>query len=208
MKRKIVLVMLFAVAISVVGVCNYKASGKRRIYNKDVYEYAKAYSEKKLGNSEIYSNGVVSKKEIEKRVKNIDENLGDSFKKSVEEIVEDKVSEQALYMYACDNKYDVSDEELDILIDDIKDEIQGTEEKELIDDFIDGSGMTQEEYWDMVKERYRVTETINKCLKDYEKKQIAKKNIDIEDDNYNEEIMEIDEELKKKAEKKYRVKVK
>lgn len=208
MKRKAVFIVLVAMVLSIAGVWNFKASGKRKIYNKDVYEYAKNYSKKNLGDKEIYSNGVVSKKEIEKRVKNIDENLDDKFKKSVEEISEDKASEQALYLYACDKKYSVSDEELDIIIDNIKDEIAGTEEKELINDFIDGSGMTQEEYWDMVKERYRVTETINKCLKDYEKEQIKKRNINIEDENYNDELIKIDEELKKKAEKKYQIKIK
>ena len=111
-------------------------------------------------------------------------------------------------MYACDKKYSVSDEELDVIINNIKKEIEGTEEEKLINDFIDGSGMSQEEYWDMVKERYRVTETINKCLKDYEKEQIDKKNIDIEDENYNDEIIKIDDKLKEKALKKYHIKIK
>lgn len=208
MKRKVVFIVLAAMVLSIIGACNFKANAKRKIYNNDVYEYAKEYSKKNLGDTEIYSNGVVSKKEIEKRVKNIDENLDDRFKKSVEEISEDKANEQALYLYACDKKYSVSDEELDVIINNIKEEIAGTEEEKLINDFIDGSGMSQEEYWDMVKERYRVTETINKCLKDYEKEQIDKKNIDIEDENYNDEIIKIDDELKEKALKKYRVKIK
>ena len=81
-------------------------------------------------------------------------------------MLEYEMENKAFYLAAVDAGYTASEEEIDDIINYIKDAIQGTEEEKYIKSYILGRGMREEEYWISIRDLYKRNLIIKKYLED------------------------------------------
>ncbi len=81
-------------------------------------------------------------------------------------MLEYEMENKAFYLAAVDAGYTASEEEIDDIINYIKDAIQGTEEEKYIKSYILGRGMSEEEYWISIRDLYKRNLIIKKYLED------------------------------------------
>ena len=122
---------------------------------------------------------------------------------NVEEVVDKEISKQCLYKAACDEGFEISDDEAKKIAKEQRASVKDSDEYKQVKEFIRGAEMTEDEYWDAMIIQYKMSETINNYLSYIESKELKDyENLDAE--SYQKKVLEIDEKIRQKAVKKYR----
>lgn len=171
MKKKILLVMpVFIGVICAFGVGVYanfipdnfeKAETEQsmeqmgNMYEKQDYEY-----------DVLSKDNEIPKEAIEDKVQQIKAMGNETDEEELyDKIAEDEKERKALYLAACEDGIEVTEEEIDEVIEKVQSALCSSEEVSLqLDAFIEGASMSEEDYWKEVRDVYKRNLMIQKYL--------------------------------------------
>lgn len=179
MKKKILLVVpLFIGIIGAFGVGVYanfvpgnfeeaeieqSAEQMGKVYEKQDYEY-----------DVLSKDNEIPKEAIEDKVQQI-KAMGDETdeKELYDKVAEDEKEKKALYLAACEDGIEVTEEEIDEVIEKVQLTLSDSEEvSSQLNAFIEGASMTEGEYWEEVRDVYKRNLMIQKYLQKQTEKSV------------------------------------
>ena len=202
MKKKVSVLLTTIVMVLLTIFSINSINAKKVKYTKnDAYQYGKIWKKSYEHNKSKYKKGKLDieivKDNAEQAKQDIDSDT------DVEEVVGKEISKQCLYKAACDEGFEISDDEAKKIAKEQRASVKDSDEYKQVKEFIRGAEMTEDEYWDAMIIQYKMSETINNYLSYIESKELKDyENFDAE--SYQKKVLEIDEKIRQKAVKKYR----
>ena len=202
MKKKISVLLTIIAMVTLAMFSLNNINAKKIKYTKnDAYEYGKIWKKSYERNKAAYKKGKLDieivKDNAEQAKQDIDPDT------DVEEVVDKEISKQCLYRIACDEGFEISNDEAKKIAKQQRASVKDCDEYNQVKEFIRGAGMTEDEYWDAMIIQYKMSETINNYLSYVESNELKDyENLDAE--GYQNKILQIDEKIRQKAIKKYR----
>lgn len=109
----------------------------------------------------------INKSDIEKKAQMLSDIFGYDKIEVEQNITERVVNEQAIYLEALDADVELSNEEYEDLIGEIKESLYSSEEYDAFKAYLSGYGISEEEYWIMTEDTYRKGFIISKYIDEY-----------------------------------------
>lgn len=202
MKKKIgILLTAVMVALTILSINNVNAK-KIKYTKNDAYQYGKIWKKTYEHNKGAYKKGKLDIEMVKDNAEQAKQEIDPDT--DVEEVVDKEISKQCLYKLACDEGFEITDNEAKKIAKEQRESVKDCDEYKQVKEFIKGAGMTENEYWDAMIIQYKMSETINNYLSYVESNEL-KNDEKIDDaESYQNKILEIDEKTRQKAIKKYR----
>lgn len=124
--------------------------------------------------------------------------------KDEKEALESMIKEKVEYLIACEEGYEVSDEEIKGKIKEAKEAINSDpEQKVFVENFIKALGIDEDEYYNEVYDMYKISITIGTYKNDFVKKEIIKEDKSFKDNEFTEEYYNAVDDFMKGVRDKY-----
>lgn len=192
---------------------NYYRSSSASEEEKDLYQFSKLDSEnfteeEKTDLESFDESPIIDKDIISKRAESAAE-ISDLSQEELEKDLEDKsVRNQALYIAAKDENIEVTEKELNDVMERLQTLYQeDSEYKESIDAICAGYDLSIDEYWETYREQQRYSMIINKYVEAYYDKMASEEKIELYTPEYYNRQKEWYNNLSDKMIKKYGVRV-
>lgn len=184
--NKRIFIKFLIMFLLIIGVNCYaytrQAVTKSTTENADNYSYeemhALGHELSSLKSNNIYIDNIINEDMINEKVEAICGSIkGMDAPKLKETIIDNVTKEQALYLAACDSHITVTNEEVTEFINKIRETIDNNKEsKEELFVFLEGYGMSEDAYWESLKNTYTRKLIIFKYINNYYVNKYLEKN--------------------------------
>ena len=156
MKKKVSVLLTTIVMVLLTIFSINSINAKKVKYTKnDAYQYGKIWKKSYEHNKSKYKKGKLDieivKDNAEQAKQDIDSDT------DVEEVVDKEISKQCLYKAACDEGFEISDDEAKKIAKEQRASVKDSDEYKQVKEFIRGAEMTEDEYWDAMIIQYKMS---------------------------------------------------
>lgn len=113
----------------------------------------------------LSESNIIEEEVVEEKAKEISNALDQyEYETLFDEMLNREKEDRALYLAALDYGIEITEIEVDQIVDEIKSSIEGTENEEILKSYIRGAGLSEEEYWEKIRDKYKKNLYISKYL--------------------------------------------